>query len=69
MLQWFISPANGAVKKTSTGMSFVFSIGPSHPTSEIETSRVYRLKKTRNEGDLKSRAFLIRRVTIPCHIF
>ena len=39
--------------ETTTGMSFVFSIGPSHPISEIATSHVYRLKKTRNEGDLK----------------
>ena len=38
-------------------MSFVFSIGPSHPISEIATSHVYRLKKTRNECDLKSRVF------------
>ena len=37
--------------KTATGMSFVFSIGPSHPISEIATSHVYRLKKTRNESD------------------
>ena len=27
------------------------SIGPSHPISEIGTSHIYRLKKTRNEGD------------------
>ena len=43
-------------------MSFVSTIGPSQPISEIETSHVYRLKKTRNEGDLKSRVFLIKRV-------
>ena len=42
------------VKKTTTGMSFIFSIGPSHPISEIATSHVYKLKKTRNKGDLKS---------------
>ena len=41
MLQNFICPA----------------IGPSHSIFEIATSHVYRLKKTRNEGDLKSRVF------------
>ena len=47
-------------------MSFVFSIGPSHPISEIATSHIYRLKKTRNEGDLKPRVFLIKKVrTVP----
>ena len=46
------------VKKIITGMSFIFSIGPSRPISEIATSHVYKLnKKTRNEGDLKSRFF------------
>ena len=34
-------------------MSFKSSIGPSHPISEIATSHVCRLKKTRNEGDQK----------------
>ena len=34
-------------------MSFVSSIGPSHPISEIGTSHIYRLKKTRNKGDQK----------------
>ena len=29
------------------------AIGPSHPISEIATSRVCRLKNTRNKGDLK----------------
>ena len=38
-------------------MSFVSSIGSSHPISEIETSHIYRLKKTRNEGDLKLHVF------------
>ena len=41
-------------------MSFVSSIGPNHPISEISTSHVYRLKKTRNEGDQKLRIFLIK---------
>ena len=39
-------------------MSFVFSIGPSPPISEIAASHVYRLKKTRSEGDLKSHFFI-----------
>ena len=30
-------------------MSFESSIGPSHPISEIATSHVCRLKKTRND--------------------
>ena len=38
-------------------MSFVFSIGPSHHISEIATSHIYKLKKTRNEGDLKLHVF------------
>ena len=38
-------------------MSFESSIGPSHPISEIATSHVCRLKKTRNKGDQKSRFF------------
>ena len=38
-------------------MSFVSTIGPSNPIFEIETSHLYRLKKTRNEGDLKLRVF------------
>ena len=42
-----------AVKQRTTEMSFVSSIGPSHPISEIGTSHIYRLKKTRNEGDQK----------------
>ena len=65
----FISPAIAAVKKTTTGMSFKLSIGPSHPISEIVTSHVYWLKKTRsrNMGDLKLHVFLIKRVQ--CHIF
>ena len=49
-------------------MSFVFSIGPSHPISEIATSHVYRLKKTRNEGDLKSHIFLFKRVRTQYYI-
>ena len=44
-------------QKRTTEMSFVssISIGPSHPISEIVTSHIYRLKKTRirNEGDRK----------------
>ena len=53
-----------AVKKRTTGMSFIFSIEPSHPISAIATSHVYRLKKTRNEGDhdQKLHTFLIKRV-------
>ena len=43
--------AIAAVKQRTTEMSFVSSIGPSHPISEIGTSHIYRLKKTRNEGD------------------
>ena len=43
-------------------MSFIFSIGPSHIISEIATSLVYKIKKTRNEGDLKLYVFLIKRV-------
>ena len=43
-------------------MSFVLSIGPSHPISEIGTSHIYRFKKTRNEDDQKFHAFLIKRV-------
>ena len=39
-------------------MSFKSSIGPSHPISEIATSHVCRLKKTRKEGDQKSHVFL-----------
>ena len=42
MLQQFISPAIVAVKKTATGMSFEFSIGPSHPISEIATRVSHR---------------------------
>ena len=42
-------------------MSFKSIIGPNHPISEIATSHVYRLKKTRNEGDQKSHVFLIKR--------
>ena len=38
-------------KNRKTGISFVSSIGPNHPISEIATSHVYRLKKTRNESD------------------
>ena len=44
-------PAFTAVKKGTSGMSFESSMGPSHPISEIVTSHVCRLKKTRNEGD------------------
>ena len=62
MLQKFICVAIAAAKKRTTGIRFVTSIGSSHPVSEIATSHVYRLKKTRNEGDLKSRVFLIKRV-------
>ena len=47
-------------------MSFIFSIGPSPPISEIVTSHVYKLKKTRNEGDLKSHIFLFKRVRTQC---
>ena len=57
-----------AVKKITTGISFVSSIGPSHPISEITFSHVYRLKKTRNEGDRKTRVFLIKRERTQCHI-
>ena len=46
-----------AVKKGTTGMSFESSIGPSHLISEIVTSHVCRLKKTRNKGDQKSHLF------------
>ena len=38
-------------KNRKTGISFVSSIGPNHPISEIATSHVYMLKKTRNESD------------------
>ena len=39
-------------KNRTTGISFVSSsIGPNHPISEIATSHVYRLKKTKNESD------------------
>ena len=69
MLQKFICPAIAAEKKRTTGMSFVSSIGPSHLISEIATSHVYRLKKTRNESDLKSRFVLIKRVRIQCYIY
>ena len=62
-------PAIAAVKKGATGMSFESSIGPSHPISEIATSHVCRLKKTRNEGDQKLRVFLIKRVRAQCHKF
>ena len=47
-------------------MSFVSSIGSTHPVSEISTSHVYRLKKTRNEGDWKFHIFLIKRVRTQC---
>ena len=50
-------PAFTAVKKGTSGMSFESSIGPSHPISEIVTSHVCRLKKTRNEGDWKNGVF------------
>ena len=36
-------------------MGFASNIEPSHPNSEIVTSHVYRLKKTRNKGDWKPR--------------
>ena len=42
-------------------MSFAFSIGPRYSISEIATSHVYRLEKTRNKGDLKLRVFLIKK--------
>ena len=45
------------VKKGTNGMSFKSIIGPSQPISEIVTSHVCRLKKTRNEGDQKSHFF------------
>ena len=61
MLQKFICVAIAAAKKRTTGIRFVTSIGSSHPVSEIATSHVYRLKKTRNEGDLKSRVFQSRK--------
>ena len=52
-------------QKRTTEMSFAssISIGPSHPISEIVTSHIYRLKKTRirNEGDRKLCFFLIKR--------
>ena len=41
-------------KNRTPGISFVSSsIGPTHPISEIATSNVYRLKKTKikNESD------------------
>ena len=39
-------------KNRTTGISFVSSsIRPNHAISEIATSHVYRLKKTRNESD------------------
>ena len=69
MPQYFICPAIPAVKKGTTGMSFESSIGPSYPISEIATSHVYMLKKTRNEGDQKSCVFLIKRVRAQCHKF
>ena len=68
MLQKFVCSAIVAVKKRTTGMSVV-SRGPNHPISEFATSHVYRLKKTRNEGDLKLRVLLIKRVRIQCYIF
>ena len=40
------------------------------PISEIATSHIYRLKKTRNKGDRKLCVFLIeRRVRTQCYIF
>ena len=54
--------------KRTAGMSFI-SRGPNHPISEFATSHVYRLKKTRNEGDLKLHVFLIKRVRIQCYIY
>ena len=44
-------------------------IGPSHPISEIGTSHIYRLKKTRNEGGWSKIVFLIKRVRAQCYIF
>ena len=39
-------------KNRTTGINFVSSsIGPNQPISEIATSHVYRLKKTKNESD------------------
>ena len=69
MLQWFICPAVAAVKKRTTGMSFVSSIGANHPISQIVTSHVYRFKKTRNRGDQKLHVLLIKRVRAQWHIF
>ena len=34
-----------AVKQRATEMSFVSSIGPSHPISEIGTSHIYRFNQ------------------------
>ena len=69
MLQLFICPATAAVKKGKSGMSFESSIGPSHPISDIVTSDVCRLKKTRNKGDWKPQVFLVKGVMAQCHIF
>ena len=55
-------------KKRTSGESFESIIGPSNPVSEIATSHDCRLKKTRNKGGQKSRAFLIKRVRAQCHI-
>ena len=52
------------VKKGTSGMSFKSSVGPSHPISEIVTSHVCRLKKTKNKGDQTSHVFLIKGVTV-----
>ena len=38
-------------------MSFESSTGPNHPISEITSSHVCNLKKTRNKGDQKSHFF------------
>ena len=69
MLQQFIClcPAIAAIKQRTTEMSFVSSIGPRHPISEIATSHIYWLKKTRNKGDQKLRVFLIKRVRTQCY--
>ena len=66
MLQYFICPDIATVKKGAIVMSFKSSIGLSHhPNSEIATSHVYRIKKTRNKGDQKLCVF---RVRVHCHI-
>ena len=57
-----VQVAIATVKKGTTGMSFESSIGPSHPISEIATSHVCRLEKTRNKGDEKWHVFLIKGV-------